>query len=118
MKKILVNKIRQERKKQRIRGKAQGTKEMPRLSVFRSNTYMYAQLIDDTKGETLVTVSEKHLEKPIGTKTQRAKQVGVVLAKKATEKKIKKAVFDRGSYRYHGRVEAVAQGAREGGLIV
>lgn len=87
-----------------------------RLSVFRSNKYISAQIIDDTKGETLVSVSEKELKEAKGTKTERAKNLGFILAKKARDKKISKVVFDRGEFAYHGRVKALAQGAREGGL--
>lgn len=91
---------------------------MPRLSVFRSNKYMYAQLIDDGAGKTLLGVSEKQLEnKKVKTvKTERAKQLGSLLAQKATVLKVKKVVFDRGSYTYKGRVKSIADGAREGGL--
>ena len=100
----------------RTRSKIKGTEERPRLSVFKSNRFIYAQLINDEKGITIVGVSEKHLkEKPTG-KTAKAKAVGVLLAKKAVDKKIKKVVFDRGSYSYHGRVSSIAEGAREGGL--
>lgn len=87
-----------------------------RLSVFRSNKYISAQIIDDTKGETLVSVSEGELKETKGTKTERAKNLGLILAKKARDKKISKVVFDRGEFAYHGRVKALAQGAREGGL--
>lgn len=102
----------------RTRSKVQGTKEMPRLSVFRSNKYMYAQLIDDNAGKTMIGVSEKQLEnkKEKAVKTERAKELGVLLAKKATALKVKKVVFDRGSYEYKGRVKSIADGAREGGL--
>ncbi len=77
---------------------------------------MYAQIIDDAKRATLVGVSEKALEKPTGSKTEKAKALGLALAKAAVSKKIKEVVFDKGSYRYHGRVKALAEGAREGGL--
>ena len=87
----------------------------PRLSVFRSNKYIFAQLIDDVKSETILALSEKNL-KATGTKTEKAKALGLALATKAKAKKITKIVFDRGSYAYHGRVEAVAAGLREGGL--
>lgn len=89
---------------------------MPRLSVFRSNEYIYAQIIDDTMGKTIVGVSEKALGKTKGNKTEKAKELGVQIAKLAVEKKIKSVVFDKGSYKYHGRVKALAEGAREGGL--
>lgn len=104
----------------RIRSKVKGTQERPRLSVFRSNRFIYVQLIDDQKRETLVEASEKELlNKDSSAKTgkiEKAKEVGLLLAKKSLAKKIKEVVFDRGGYKYHGRVEALAKGAREGGL--
>ncbi|NCD00948.1 50S ribosomal protein L18 [bacterium] len=87
-----------------------------RLSVFRSNKELFLQIIDDVKGVTLVSASTKELKKK-GTKTEQAFELGKVIAEKAKDKKISKVVFDRGSYRYHGRVKAVAEGAREGGLV-
>jgi len=106
-----------QRRKTRIRAKAQGTPSKPRLSVFRSNKYIYAQIIDDVKEQTLVGASESELTTKEKTKkTDRAKELGLLIAKKAAKKKITEVVFDRGSYRYHGRVKAVAEGAREGGL--
>lgn len=104
------------RRKVRVRAKIKGTPERPRLSVFKSNKFIYAQLIDDSKGVTIVGVSEKHLKKSMLKKIEKAKAMGMLLAEKAKAKKIKKVVFDRGSYLYHGRVSAVAMGAREGGL--
>ncbi|MCR4322997.1 MAG: 50S ribosomal protein L18 [Candidatus Azambacteria bacterium] len=100
----------------KIRAKIQGTALVPRLAVFRSTKYMYAQLIDDTKAVTLYAVSditkkEKH------TKSESAKILGEEIAKKAKEGGITKVVFDRGGFPYHGRVKAVAEGARSGGLI-
>ncbi len=91
----------------------------PRLSVYRSSRYLYAQLIDDVKGTTLIAVSEKELKltgdkQP--TKTERAKLLGAALAQKAKKKNIKKVVFDRGSYQFHGRVKSFADEARAGGL--
>jgi large subunit ribosomal protein L18 len=101
----------------RIRAKAKGVSIQPRLSVFRSNKYVYAQIIDDDKKQTVVGVTEKELSsKEKLTKSERAKELGKLIAKKAIAKKVEKVVFDRGSYRYHGRVKAVADGAREGGL--
>lgn len=106
------------RRKIRTRSKVKGTKERPRLSVFRSSRYIYAQLINDTDRKTIVGVSEKQLgEKIEGSKIEKAKKLGIVIAKKAKVKKITNVVFDRGSYRYHGRVKALAEGAREGGLV-
>lgn len=105
------------RRKIRVRSKIQGTKERPRLSVFRSNKFIYAQLINDDKAETILGVSEKNLGKEIkGKKSDKARELGLFLAKMAISKKISTAVFDRGSYAYHGRIKQVAQGAREGGL--
>ena len=101
----------------RVRGKVSGTPERPRLNVFRSETNIYAQIIDDTKGITLVSASS--LEKDFecdGTKTDAAKKVGQVIAERAKAKGIELVVFDRGGYLYHGRVKALAEGAREGGL--
>lgn len=97
----------------RVRAKINGTKDCPRLSVFRSHRHIYAQLIDDQKGKTLVSVSDAKIK---ANKTVAAKEVGQTIAKGALDKKIKKAVFDRGGYRYHGRIKALAEGAREGGL--
>ena len=101
----------------RVRGKVSGTPERPRLNVFRSETNIYAQIIDDTKGITLVSASS--LEKGFecdGTKTDAAKKVGQMVAERAKAKGIDTVVFDRGGYVYHGRVQALAEGAREGGL--
>ena len=101
----------------RVRAKIAGTPERPRLNVFRSETNIYAQIIDDTKGITLVSASS--LEKDFecdGTKTDAAKKVGMIVAERAKAKGIDLVVFDRGGYLYHGRVQALAEGAREGGL--
>lgn len=102
------------RLKKKIRSKVFGTLECPRFSVFRSNSYIYAQLIDDNKGETLVSFSDMAMKK--GTKTEKAKEVGTEIAKIAKGKGINKVVFDRNGFKYTGRVEALANGAREGGL--
>jgi large subunit ribosomal protein L18 len=110
-------KTRAERRQTRIRAKVQGTNQRPRLSVFRSNKHIYAQLIDDAKRETLTGASEVELKSADKIKkTDKAKELGLLIAKKAAEKKVKTVVFDKGSYKYHGRVKAVAEGAREGGL--
>lgn len=101
-------------RQKRIRAKIKSVSSLPRLSVFRSNNYIYAQIIDDKAQKTLIGVSEK--KKQAGTKTERAKLLGQELAKLATGKKIAKVVFDKGPYAYHGRVKALAEGAREGGL--
>ena len=101
----------------RVRGKVNGTPERPRLNVFRSETNIYAQIIDDTKGITLVSASslEKGFEGP-GSNIEAAKKVGLAIAERAKAKGIDTVVFDRGGYLYHGRVAALAEGAREGGL--
>jgi large subunit ribosomal protein L18 len=114
---MLKNKTQKQKRQVRVRAKIFGTKDKPRLSVFKSNRYIFAQVINDEKGDTLVGVSEKELNlKEKSNKTDRARALGVALAKKALGKKIKAVAFDRGSYPYHGRVKALAEGAREGGL--
>jgi len=105
--------------KRRIRKRLSGTTERPRLSVFRSNTEIYAQFVDDTKGVTLASASslaKEIAEKTKITKTEQARLVGQLAAKMAVEKGITEVVFDRGGYLYHGRVKALAEAAREGGL--
>ena len=103
----------------RIRRKISGTTQKPRLSVFRSNTDIYVQLIDDTKGLTLASASskDKEIKAQKTTKTEKSKMVGASIARKATELGLKEVVFDRGGYLYHGRVKAVADGAREARLV-
>lgn len=114
---VKTRKNKRERRRLGIREKIFGTSVKPRLSVFRSNTFIYAQVIDDEKGITLVDFSSKKVEDAKGkTKTQESFEVGKEVAKRALEKKIKDVVFDRGGFRYHGRVKALADGAREGGL--
>ncbi len=98
----------------RIRAKVSGNLERPRLCVFRSNRYIYAQLIDDGKGKVLLSLNDFKLKEK--NKTAAAHKVGELLAQKALEKKINKVVFDKAGYKYHGRVQALAQGARDGGL--
>ena len=105
-----------QRRKARVRAKVFGTAERPRLSVFRSLTNINLQLIDDKAGKTLVSVYQKELKLDKKTKTEVAFEVGKKLATKALEKNIKVCVFDRSGYKYHGRVKAAAEGAREGGL--
>ena len=101
----------------RVRGKISGTPECPRLNVFRSNANIYAQLIDDVNGVTLASANtlEKGFEGATGN-CEAAKKVGLALAERAKAKGIEEVVFDRGGYVYHGRVAALAEGAREGGL--
>ena len=108
---------RRQRIKYRIKKTVSGTAQRPRLVVFRSNSEIYAQIIDDTKGVTLVAASSRDKDlKASGTKTERAKQVGEAIAKKALAAGIETISFDRGGYLYHGRVKSLAEGAREGGL--
>lgn len=115
MKKIKNQKISNRvRRHKKIRRKVTGTASLPRLSVFRSNKHIYAQIIDDSAGVTIVSASDKELKGK--NKTEKAKEVGVSLAKSAKDKKISKVVFDRGGFIFAGRVKALADGAREGGL--
>jgi large subunit ribosomal protein L18 len=102
----------------RIRKKVAGTSSKPRLSVFRSNTDIYAQLIDDDNGATIASASskQKDISAQKAPKSEKSKMVGEAIAKKAVELGIKQVIFDRSGYIYHGRVKAVAEGAREGGL--
>jgi len=102
--------------KYRIRKKVSGTGEIPRLSVFKSNTGIYCQLIDDLQGRTLCAASSKDKAIQKATKSEMAKSVGGLIASKAQAMNIQKIVFDRGGFIYHGRVKALAEGAREGGL--
>jgi len=105
------------RRRRRVRGKVSGTAERPRLAVFRSNVGIYAQLIDDLEGRTLASASWRGLPKSFkGTKTEQANEVGKQLAAAAKTAGIEACVFDRAGYLYHGRVKALAEGAREGGL--
>ena len=100
----------------RVRKNISGTSEMPRLNVFRSNTQIYAQIINDETGTTLASSSSVQLKIKNGGNIEGAKLVGADIAKKAKEANIRKVVFDRGGYQYHGRVEALADAARENGL--
>ncbi|MCK9352301.1 MAG: 50S ribosomal protein L18 [Candidatus Paceibacterota bacterium] len=106
-----------ERRHSRIRAKVLGNAERPRLSVFRSNKFIYAQIVDDETGKTLAASSDRAVKKTKNAgKVAGAKTVGMEIAKLAKEKNISKVVFDRGGYLYTGRVKAVSEGAREGGL--
>lgn len=109
---------RRQRIKYRIRKKLKGTAERPRLCIYRSNSEVYAQIIDDTAQKTITTASsiEKTLKNFKGTKTQKAIEVGKLIAEKAKQKGIEKVVFDRNGFLYHGRVKALADAAREAGL--
>ena len=113
---ITLNKQRKLRRQKRVRAKISGTDKKPRLCVFRSNNHIYVQLINDDKKKTILSASDQKLKKGKMTKVDLAKEIGKLIAEKALEKKIEKVIFDRGPYKYHGRVKAVAEGAREGGL--
>lgn len=116
---VKVKQYRRLRIKRRIRKKVYGTPERPRLSVFRSNRYIYAQLIDDTRGVTVAWASsrEAEIQSAGGRPIERSRLVGRKLAERARAAGIEKVVFDRNGYQYHGNVRALAEGAREGGLI-
>jgi large subunit ribosomal protein L18 len=108
--------IRRIKIRRRIRGSISGTETKPRLSVFRSNKQIYAQIIDDVNGKTLVAASSAKLAEKV-TKVETAALVGKMIAEKALSAGIKQVVFDRSGYLYHGRIKSLAEGAREGGLI-
>jgi large subunit ribosomal protein L18 len=114
--KITTRQLR-ERRHRRVRGKVRGTSERPRLAIFRSNRGIFAQIVDDDTGKTLAGASWTGLPKSFkGAKTEQATEVGKQLAESAKQAGIANVVFDRGGYLYHGRVKALAEGAREGGL--
>lgn len=111
---MLEKKTKRIKRHERVRARIKGSSNKPRLCVFRSNNHIYAQLIDDEKGKTLISTNDLDIKK--GKKIDIARQLGVTLAEKAKEAKIEEVVFDRGGYKYHGRVKALAEGAREAGL--
>ncbi len=116
--KKINRKVERERRHIRVRNKISGTAERPRLCIFRSNSNLYVQIIDDVNANTLVQAST--LDKEVKTKhsnKEAAKEVGTLIAKRASEKNIKEVVFDRGGYIYHGVVKELAEAAREGGLV-
>jgi large subunit ribosomal protein L18 len=114
---VLTTRQARERRHRRVRKRIFGTAERPRLVVFRSNRGIEAQLVDDVEGKTLAAASWLSLRKSFkGKKTEQAAEVGKLLAENARKAEIEEAVFDRGGYLYHGRVKALADGAREGGL--
>ena len=113
---VLTVRQARERRHRRVRGKITGTSERPRLVVFRSNRGIEAQLVDDLEGKTLAAASWLQLKGAKGSKTDQAAQVGKLLAQTAGKAGIETVVFDRGGYLYHGRVKALADAAREGGL--
>jgi large subunit ribosomal protein L18 len=112
-----TKKIKRNVRHRRIRAKIKGTGLIPRLCVFRSNKHIYCQLIDDEKNKTIIIASDIEIKSKVKSqKSKVAESVGELLAKKAVEKKIEKVVFDRGGYKYHGRIKALADGAKKGGL--
>jgi len=113
---MLEKQIKRNRIHKRIRAKIFGTKNTPRLCVFKSAKHIYAQLIDDENGKVLALVSDIKIKHKNGKKVDRSMEVGKLIAKEAIAKKIEKVVFDRGGFVFHGRIKAVADGAREGGL--
>lgn len=113
----VTKEARRKKIRSRIRGKIRGTAERPRLSVYRSNKEIYVQIINDDNGTTLAAASSRDKDfTRSGNKVEQSKGIGKTIAAKASEKGISTVVFDRGGYLYHGRVKAVAEGAREGGL--
>ena len=113
---MLEKRQRKIRRHKRVRAKISGTSKVPRLCVFRSDKHIYAQLIDDQKGKTLVSANDLKVKAGKNKKMEGAKEVGKLIAQKAQVLKVEKVVFDRGGYQYHGKVKALAEGAREGGL--
>jgi len=112
---LQVKRARRTKRHLRLRAKISGTNQRPRLSVFKSHQHIYAQLIDDASAKTLASASDLDIKK--GKKSDRAAEVGELIAKKAKTLKIKKVVFDRGGFKYHGRIKQLVEGARKGGLI-
>jgi large subunit ribosomal protein L18 len=113
---VLTNRQRRLRRRRRVRARVVGTAERPRLSVYRSNRGVFAQLIDDGKGHTVAAVNWIEPELRKLSATDQAKRAGELLAERAKKAGVETCVFDRGGYQYHGRVKALAEGAREGGL--
>ena len=114
---IVTKESRRLKIRKRIRSKISGTAERPRLSIYRSNADIYAQLIDDVTGVTILAASSRDKDfQHTGNKVEQSKAVGIAIAKKAIEKGLSMVIFDRGGYLYHGRVQSLAEGAREGGL--
>jgi large subunit ribosomal protein L18 len=113
---MLINQSKRKKRHRKIRARVFGQAEKPRLCVFRSANHIYAQLIDDQKGKIIAAASDMELKDKKKKKKEKAQEVGKLIAQKALKLKIEKVVFDRAGYNYHGRVKAVADGAREQGL--
>ncbi len=119
MKKTKEKRLKRLRRQRRVRATARGTSERPRFSVFRSNRHLWAQLIDDSLGRTVIWASDAEIDWKKGAgRIALGQALGALIAKKARDKQIGKAVFDRGAYRYHGVVSAIAEGARKAGLKI
>ncbi len=112
---VLQKRAHRETRRKRVRRKISGTAERPRLSVYRSNVHIYAQLVDDDEGRTLVAADSREIGESENRK-EAARKVGELIAKKASGAGVETVIFDRGGNRYHGRIAALAEGAREGGL--
>jgi large subunit ribosomal protein L18 len=115
---VLTAPARRLKRRRRVRAKVRGTADRPRVSVFRSNRGIFAQLVDDDAGRTLASVSWTEPELRSLKRMEQAKRAGALLAERAKAAGVESAVFDRGGYQYHGRVQALAEGAREGGLTL
>ncbi|MDD2696838.1 MAG: 50S ribosomal protein L18 [Candidatus Pacebacteria bacterium] len=113
---MLAKQEKRQKRHKRVRAKVFGKKDRPRLCIFRSAKHLYAQLIDDGKGKIMAQASDLQIKKTKGLKKELAKELGKSIAQKAKDLKIERVVFDRGGYKYHGKVKALAEGAREGGL--
>jgi large subunit ribosomal protein L18 len=113
----MTKSLRRKRIQHRIRKKVSGVAACPRLSVYRSNSDIYCQLIDDLKGHTIAAATSRTIATDGMNKSQQAREVGKLIAQRALEAQVSKVVFDRGGYLYHGRVKELAEGAREGGLV-
>ena len=113
---MLLKQEKRQKRHKRIRARVFGSKDRPRLCIFRSAKHLYAQLIDDEKGKVMAQVSDLQIKKTKVPQKELAKEIGKSIAGKAKELKIEIVVFDRGGYKYHGRIKTLAEGAREGGL--
>ncbi len=113
---VLQKRAHREKRRKRVRRKIAGTAERPRLSVYRSNVHIYAQLIDDERGHTIAAADSREIGEAEENRKEAARKVGELVARKAADAGVEEVVFDRGGNKYHGRIAALAEGAREGGL--
>jgi len=114
--KQIIKQAKVQRRKNRVRSKISGTAKRPRLNIFRSLKHTYAQLIDDKKGVTIASAKDSEIKDAKGKKSEIAEKVGELIAKRAQDAGIKEIVFDKSSYKFHGRVKSIADGAKKGGL--